>query len=94
MKPYLMFHLPNDKSEEGIMYSDYEYTEEGFVTCWAPLEKYDFFSISLGCENISSIQRLINTNYDFIPIKFMDDINKILIQKEKFDLELWNKVYV
>jgi len=278
MKPYLMIHLPNDKSEEGIMHSDYEFTEEGFVTCWAPLEKYDFpplstvgyfaqlissfpktmwalklfkeklicnradpgdvrfwshsylhkgnlnitnhtsfvlvtklskqslsagsynisnkvlnrssfmkdvielekidydllksksfniafklneivqknqfeklqnlkdetidicnddelkiisfflsvqaqriwakphyfekldgvqvndgvrlwktydfFSISIGCENISSIQRLINTNYDFIPIKFMDDINKMLVQKEKFNLELWNKVYV
>lgn len=277
MKPYLMIHLPNDKSEEGIMHSDYEYTEEGFVTCWAPLEKYDFaalstvgffaqllssfpktmwalklfkeklicnradpgdvrfwshsylhkgnlnntnhtsfvlvtklskqglsagsynisnntlnsssykediielgkidydliktksfriayklneivqknqfeklqnlkdetlqlctddelkiisfflsvqaqriwarphyfekldgvqvndgirlwktydfFSISIGCENISSIQRLINTNYDFIPLKFMKDINKMLVHKGKVNLELWNKIY-
>jgi hypothetical protein len=278
MKPYLMIHLPNDKSEEGIMHSDYEFTEDGFVTCWAPLERYDypalsslgsfaqklssfpktatllkhfkeilicqradpgdvrfwsqsylhkgnrntsnhtsfvlvtklskqplsagsykilnnslnenlykddtinlgqinyesmnkdffeiayelneivqninfqklqtltkktlkqfsiielkilsfflsvqaqriwarpfyyeeldglkindgiklwktydFFSISIGCENISSVQRLINTNYDFIPIKFIDEINKMMLEKDKFNLNLWNKIYV
>lgn len=40
--PYLMIHLPDDKSEEGTMHSDYEYTKDGFVTCWTPLEAYNF----------------------------------------------------
>jgi hypothetical protein len=45
-KPYLMIHLPSDKSEEGTMHSDYEYTEAGFFTCWVPLSNYNYPPIS------------------------------------------------
>jgi len=61
--PYLMIHLPFDKSEEGTMHSDFEYTESGFYTCWVPINNYNYPPISTVNSFAQIISSFPKTNY-------------------------------
>ena len=90
MKPYLMIHLPIDRSEEGIMHSDYEYTKDGFVTCWIPLENYDYPPLS----TIGRIGQLISSfpkTQNFL--KFFKEIN-ISNSAKPGDAKFWSQSYL
>lgn len=61
--PYLMIHLPFDESEEGTMHSDFEYTENGFYTCWVPISNYNYPPISTVNGFAQIISSFPKTNY-------------------------------
>lgn len=90
MRPYLMIHLPNDRSEEGIMHSDYEYTKDGFVTCWIPLENYEYPPLS----SIGKVGQIISSfpkTQNFL--KFFKEINISNFAKPG-DAKFWSQSYL
>ena len=89
-KPYLMIHLPMDKSEEGTLHSDYEYTKNGFFTCWVPLNNYNYppiSTISYFGQIISAFPKTNNL------LKFFNLKN---IKKSSFpgDINFWSHSYL
>ena len=90
MKPYLMIHLPSDKSEEGIMHSDYEYTKDGFFTCWAPLEKYDFPALSTVGSFAQKISFLPKTRF---LLKYFKE-KSICHRANPGDVKFWSHSYL
>lgn len=90
MKPYLMIHLPSDRSEEGIMHSDYEYTKEGFFTCWAPLEKYNFPALSTVGPFAQKISSLPKTRF---LLKYFKE-RLICDQAAPGDIKFWSHSYL
>ena len=54
----------------------------------------DITSIILGCENVSSIQRLSSSNFSIIPSKVIRFINdEIILDSKEYIKKEWIKIY-